>query len=138
MKINAHGLDLEIKVVSNPPQGDDPLDRWITFSVKLKVPGFTGNFDWETLPTGFFRFAEELQNMRSQIGSKNVATLCGIEPGVEITLTSDHLGHIKGEYEFETYQGGENPTVLKGSFDLDQSYLESWAKEVKTVCDEIN
>jgi hypothetical protein len=59
------------------------------------------------------------------------------EPGIRVKLESNALGQIAGRYALESERPGGIPTLLSGSFRLDQSYLPEIERSARRLAVEI-
>ena len=125
MVLKCHRLDLIIKPAGKPgPEG------WIHLDVRVSVPGFEGGFGAELQVEDLERFRNDLIHMDKHLGKDCKADLSGVEPGISISLESDKLGNIEGEYRFESDMYNGKPTCLSGAFNLDQTFLNPLIKSI--------
>ncbi len=132
MKIESHGLKLEIAAASALDQED-----WCRVHVVAKVPAFEANLVAYLQGADLRRFRDGLNSMYGAVGKLGKAVLSSHEPGVEITLSMQSLGGILGTYEFvgEFFEGGA--PRLTGGFALDQSYLPKLSREIDVLISEL-
>ena len=59
--------------------------------------------------------------MHAEVGAPQQAVLSCHEPGIYVSLISNRLGQVEGNYAFEA--GGGSFAKLTGCFQIDQSFL---------------
>src|SRR5687767_303288 len=120
MRLALHGLELECSALGRPA-GTEPYDDWFWCSVLVRVPGFSGSFDWEVTVTELRAFLEDLHRAEASVGTAQSIMFEALEPNVTLRLVLDEHGHILGEYQFRV--SVSNGPELRGTFVADQTYL---------------
>jgi hypothetical protein len=124
-------LNLEIKDRTIEGAGG-PYMEWLQFRVQAAAPGFTVDVEWAAMPLELESFRKGLVQMR-QMTTETKAELKGTEPGLQVTLRLESLGHIQGEYEISNSYRDPAGAILRGSFKLDQTYIKSLIARVEEV-----
>lgn len=106
-----------------------PYLEWLQLRIQAAVPGFTANIEWAAMPHELESFRKDLVQL-NQMATDAKAELKGTEPGVQINLRLDSLGHIKGEYEISDHYRDPAGAVLHGSFKIDQTYRKSLISKI--------
>ncbi|KQW65448.1 hypothetical protein ASC67_16855 [Methylibium sp. Root1272] len=71
------------------------------------------------------------------VGKSVTAELSSAEPDVLVHLEMQPLGGILGEFSFESERPAGVPTVLKGAFEIDQSFLPALQQSVKALATQL-
>ena len=132
MKLRTEGLNLELQCVRD---ADD--EGWCRVLVLVEVPGFAGKYEAWLQTDDLQRFSNELAQLHKNVGVPGQARLCSAEPDIDIQLSMDKLGHIQGDYVFESERREGIPTALAGRFDMDQSYLPELCGSIRDLLDEL-
>lgn len=126
MRFVLHGLELEC-VALGRPTGTEPYDDWFWCEVRVRVPGFSGTFDWEVTVTELRFFLEELRRAEESVGTPQSIAFEALEPNVAFRLVLDEHGRILGEYHFLV--SVSNGPELRGTFVADQTHLPIFRRE---------
>ena len=108
-------------------------EDWVRVQVTLAASGFTGNFEAWLQLADLERFEQELAAMYLAVGKPATAELSSAEPGIFVHLEMQSLGSIVGEFSFESERPAGVPTVLKGGFAIDQSFLPELQQSVNAL-----
>jgi hypothetical protein len=113
------------------------LDRedWTHVRARVEVPGFFGDFEAWLQGCDIGRFKRELEAMYATI--RGTATLASNEAEILIVLTAQNLGQIGGSYKLQSEYREGGPTLLSGSFEMDQTYLPSLIRSVSELMDRV-
>jgi hypothetical protein len=130
VKLTFEYLDLELDLAQRA-QSAEAYEDWCRLVVRVRVPGFSGKFDWSATISDLQRLTDVLRQFHEGLGSEMDASFDPLEPNVALTFRSDKLGHIAGEYTFDALLG-EGPR-LTGSFHFDQSYLPHLINELEQL-----
>ncbi|HTV97822.1 MAG TPA: hypothetical protein VME42_17630 [Steroidobacteraceae bacterium] len=133
MEISAKGLQLNLRALR---RADD--EEWTRVMVLVKVPGFLGEFEAWLQTSDITRFADACNALYKNVGKQGDATLQCAEPGISLKLESNSLGGIAGRYALESERPVGIPTLLSGSFQLDQSYLPALEKSARQLAAELS
>lgn len=128
MKISAANLTIELR----PLRAVDDED-WVRVQVLAAANGFRGDFDAWLQLGDLVRFREEIEAMHASVGQSLTSILASAEPDIKIELNMQSLGAIEGTYAFESERPNGTPTVLSGSFDIDQSYLPDLCSSINDL-----
>ena len=112
----------ELTIELQPRRSVDDED-WVRVQVVVGANGFRGDFEAWLQLGDLSRFRDELEDMHQCVGQRKSAVLASAEPDIEVRLDMQPLGQIHGRYAFESERINGQPTVLSGSFEIDQSYL---------------
>jgi hypothetical protein len=118
MNLSSGALTIELQ----PRRTVDDED-WVRVQVVVGANGFRGDFEAWLQLADLSRFRDELEDMHQCVGQEKSAVLASAEPDIEVRLDMQQLGQIHGRYAFESERVNGQPTVLSGSFEIDQSYL---------------
>jgi len=132
MEIRAKGLQLSLK----PLRSVDDED-WVRVIVVASAPGFSAEFEAWLQAGDITRFADECRALYDSLGKNGRAILQSAEPDIHVTLESNALGQIAGRYALESERPKGIPTVLRGSFEIDQSYLPELEKGARSLATEL-
>jgi hypothetical protein len=132
MRISAEGLHLELEARRRVDDED-----WVRVGVAVSVVGFDGNFEAWLQLGDLRRFCEQIELMYDSVGRPGKARLASAEPEIDIGLEMETLGGIRGAYRFESEHRRAAPTVLSGSFEMDQSHLPALAESIRELVVEL-
>jgi len=127
MKLSANGLRIELL----PRRAADDED-WVRVQVVVAARGFTGNFEASLQLSDLLRFERELAVMYDSVEKRATAALSSAEPDIQIELAMQPLGSIVGKYSLEC-----EPTVLSGTFELDQSFLPELRQSINALAEQL-
>jgi hypothetical protein len=108
-------------------------EDWVRVQVILSATGFTGDFEAWLQLADLERFEQELAAMYLSVGKPAIAELSSAEPDILVRLEMQPLGGIVGEFSFESERPDGVPTVLKGGFVIDQSFLPDLQQSVNAL-----
>ena len=118
IELNAHGASF--KIMADSPAD---LEGWCKVQVQIQANGFAGDvIAWLEMEAIRF-FDVEIKGMMDTLGQESSAWLRSSEPDLDIQLKMNRLGQVRGTYAIESERRDGIPTVLSGSFDIDQSFL---------------
>jgi hypothetical protein len=132
MEIRTKGLQLSLKLRSRANKED-----WVRVTVVATAPGFSAEFGARLQARDITRFADECRALHDGVGKSGRATLQSAEPDIHVTLESSGLGQIAGRYALESERPNGVPTVLRGSFEMDQSYLPELERGARRLATEL-
>ena len=132
MNLVTQGLQIQLL----PLRVADDED-WVRVQVILAATGFIGNFEAWLQHADLERFEQELGAMYLAVGQPTTAELSSAEPGILVHLEMQPLGGIVGEFSFESERPAGVPTVLKGGFAIDQSFLPELQQSVNALATQL-
>jgi hypothetical protein len=118
IELNAHGAAFVISV----HQPAD-VEGWCKVRVEVRTNGFVGETIAWLEKESLERFGDDLGWMIQNLGKECTAHLCSVEPDLDIQIKMNRLGQIIGTFALESERREGVPTVLSGSFDMDQTFL---------------
>ena len=130
MEIRTKGLQLSLKPLRR-------VDDWVRVTVFASAPGFSAEFEAWLQASDITRFADECRALYDGIGKGGHATLQSAEPDIHVMLESNSLGQIAGRYALESERPRGMPTVLRGTFEMDQSHLPELEKGARRLATEL-
>lgn len=125
IKLRAHGAAFKISAHSAADG-----EGWCAVDVEVETIGFNGKTIARLEIEGLKTFEKELEAMMRNIGKDLQARLCSSEPDLYIELTVSRLGQIRGIFSLESERRADIPTVLSGSFTMDQTFLSPLRKQL--------
>lgn len=132
IQLRAYDLTLSISELERTTgDASNPYDFWINCRIDVEVPGFRGTLGWSALQAELRQLGQALDDLKGKIGTEASMSFESFEPGVSLHLTMNELGQIFGTYALRDSSHGPDSPVLKGSFAMDQSYLRSFAGDVR-------
>ncbi len=128
IELNTHGASFTIAAHS-----PTDVEGWCTVHVQVETNGFHGETIAWLMTDGLISFETDLGIMMQNIGKDAQARLCSPEPDLDIQLTMNHLGQIQGTFAIESERRDGIPTVLSGSFSMDQSFLPTLRRQINNL-----
>ncbi len=130
MKLSFDSLDLELTLAERA-QSTVPYEDWCRIVVGVRVPGFSGKFEWSATLGDLRNLQAAFRQLHEKVGTEIELTFEPTEPNIAFVFRSDRLGHVDVEYVFNSILA-YGPR-LAGSFGLDQSYLPTLVKEFEQL-----
>ena len=109
------------------------IEGWCKVHVEVKTNGFIGETDAWLEKASLERFGTDLGWMMQNLGKECTASLCCAEPDLDIQLKMNRLGQIAGTFALESERREGVPTVLSGSFDMDQTFLPQIKTQLRNL-----
>jgi hypothetical protein len=125
---------LHIKIDLLKRQVEDrnkPYLDWLICNVVISLPNFEGQFRWFVMPSELESLAADLSMMYTEFPTPSKFTFEPVEPNIVLSFEITRTGHIIGNFAF--YPDFTDEQVLKGSFDIDQSYLPGIVDSIRTL-----
>ena len=126
--LNTHGASFII--VAHSP---NDVEGWCKVHVQVETNGFHGETIAWLVTEGLISFEKDLGTMMQNIGKDSRARLCSPKPDLDIQLMMNHLGQIQGTFAIESERRDGIPTVLSGSFSMDQSFLPTLRRGINDL-----
>lgn len=111
-------------------QVDD--EDWMNVNVDLKVPSFEGIFKCTIQLNEFNEFLDMLRKLNDSIGKECKCEWGNMEENVKFIFNLTKQGQMECSYYFSPDNFSLGPT-LSGHFITDQSYLNDWITQAKSV-----
>lgn len=99
------------------------LEGWCKVQVQIQANRLAGDVIAWLEMEAIRLFDVEIKGMLDALGQESNACLRSSAPDLDIQLTMNRLGQVRGTYAIESERRDGIPTVLSGSFDIDQSFL---------------
>jgi hypothetical protein len=126
MKISGHGLECELEL-SKPD-----IEGWMRTAVSVKVSGFEGSFSCTIEINEWKSLVELLRDIQASIGKEAKASWSNTEENIELQFTLHVRGALEGSYRFSPDNFSLGP-MLSGTFEADQTFLQSWVWSAQQV-----
>lgn len=128
IELNTHGASFIIAAHS-----PTDVEGWCKVHVQVKTNGFQGEAIAWLMTEGLKSFEKDLGAMMQNVGKELSTRLCSPEPDLDIQLVMNRLGQIQGKFALESERRDGIPTVLSGSFSMDQSFLPELRRQTKDL-----
>lgn len=128
IEINADGANIKIEAHSRNLDDD-----WCRVRVHVQTNGFEGKTIAWLLEEDLRVFQKQLVLMMENLGTPSSARLYSAEPDLDIQLKMNRLGQIHGVFALESERRDGVPTVLSGSFEMDQTFLPPLDKQLQAL-----
>jgi hypothetical protein len=128
VELRTHGLQLTVRAV-----GKADSENWARVQLDVLCNGFQGQFTASLQVEDLSRFLTQLSGMSDRVGEAAVAWLSGAEPDIDIRVEMNKRGQIAGTYRFESERRDGIPTVLSGSFEMDQTYIPPFITQLQNL-----
>ncbi len=96
-------------------------------TVHVKAAAFDGSFTCGVEEEEWKAFVELLKHLETSIGKDVEASWSNMEDNIEFQFRLSSRGTLEGTYRFSPEGSGLGPT-LSGNFQLDQTFLQPWAR----------
>lgn len=122
--LRTHGLALTVDL--SPPNADG----WMGAHVNAEAPGFTCDYRFLLWRPDLEQFESTLKQMLESVGQAHSCVLSSTEPGLELQLDMDRLGHVAGSYRLQHFNAPGQP-ALSGDFEMDQTFIRPLLDQVR-------
>jgi hypothetical protein len=130
--MRTNGLQLSVKSLRSVDDED-----WVRVGVVASAPDFSAETEGWLQAGDITRFADECRALYDTVGKNGRAILQSAEPDIHVTLESNALAQITGQYPLESERPNGIQTVRRGSFEMDQSHLPELEKGSRRLATEL-
>jgi len=131
-ELNFGKLHMKIDLLNRQIEDrNKPYLDWLVCNVVVSLPNFKGQFRWSVMPSELESLAADLNMMYTEFPTPSKFTFEPVEPNIVLSFELTPTGQIIGSFAF--YPDFREEQVLKGSFDIDQSYLPGIIESIRTL-----
>ena len=136
IRLEGQGHKLEVAALRRSlyDDGGAPYNDWFTCLATLRSTSCFGDFRFQLMRVDFVRFRDELAALLEKPLPGMQARLCGIEPGIDLSLLVCSEGKVLGQYDLVDFdRTGADAPMVSGEIETRVEALGLLIRGVDTI-----